>query len=265
MGYLFDRAIRYEEVDGKVIETKAITEHAIYVFTDKARDAAFEIFGDMETADLLRFLYLPFPKICFEWRESEEQVCILLESTDAKNPRTQETFPAVNVAMCIENKAGRMWQGTVYFVQTLNTNGAIPWDESESASRIEPKRRMSSDALQNLMHECMVKLALLNAPNLRDGERVNMAKVNKRRVPAGKLALSDYTILRPTYATSEWVAANKAAERAPAREHWVKGHLHTYWTGSKLLEQQKPVIKLLAPFKRGNPERGSKPQRYVVT
>lgn len=262
MGYLFDRSFRISHDTG---ESKPVTEgRAVYVMEAAAREAAASIFGEMNSEQLVRFLFMPFPLLCMEWRYENEQVCVLLETGSATNQKTGEEFNAVTVAILVENDVGRQWQAGLYFVQAVNSKGAIPWDESPAGKTIPAERRMTQEAMTNLISEIIVQLALINAPNLRTAEPRDLAKLNKARAKSGKPSLSAHTIIRPTTETREWVRSQTAVDREQSREHWVRGHLHTYWTGPKS-DQQKPIIKLLAPHKRGNPERGTKEQRYVVT
>lgn len=262
MGYLFDRATRISQDDG--LKTKVAEKHAVYVITDQARHAATEIFKGMESEQLVRFLFLPFPQTCIEWRDGDEQVCVVLEDTWAKDTASGIDAPAVNVAVLVESKNGRQYQASLYYVRTTTSDGAIPWYEAPAHKEIPRDMRMSDELNRAALTQILVLLALLNAPNLRIGERVDQVKLNKARAKSGKPALSPYTTIRPTMETRDWVQAQKHVDRSPAKQHWVKGHLHTYWTGPRT-DEQKPVIKLLAPHKRGNPERGEKPQRYVVT
>lgn len=262
MGYLFDRAIRISHDTGK--QCPVAEGRAVYVMEHAAREAAAHIFAGMPSEQLIRFLFLPFPELCMEWRHEDEQVCVLIEESKATNSKTGEEFDSVTVAILVENEAGRQWQASMYYVRAVNSNGNIPWDESPAAKAIPENKRMSSDAHKNLMAEIIVQVALLNAPNLRTAEARDMSKLNKARAKKGQPLLCGHTVIRPAAETREWLRANADVDRKPAMQHWVKGHLHTYWTGPKT-EQQKPVIKLLAPHKRGNPERGEKPQRYIVT
>lgn len=262
MGYLFDRATRISADTGA--ETPVAHNRAVYVLEDAAREAAASIFSEMDSEQLVRFLFLPFPEMCMEWRFEDEQICVLLEESQASNSKTGELFDSVTIAILVENSKGRQWQASMYYVRAVNSRGAIPWDESPAGKTIKAERRMSHEAMTNLIAEIITQVALINAPNLRVAEPRDMAKLNKARAKAGKPLLTKHTIIRPTPETREWVRSQKAVDRAEAREHWVRGHFHTYWTGPKS-DQQKPIIKLLAPHKRGNPERGTKEQRYVVT
>jgi len=262
MGYLFDRSRRISIDEGTSEPVAA--GRAVYVMEESARQAAATIFDGMDPHQLVRFAFLPFPKVCMEWRYKDEQVCVLLEEGSATNQRTGEEFGAVVVAILVENAAGRQWQSSLYYVLGVSASGNIPWDTSSANDLVPEDKRMSREAQTNILSEIIVQMALINAPNLRTAEPRDVSKLNKAREKKGQPTLTPYTIIRPTSETREWMRSNADVDRKPAMEHWVKGHLHTYWTGPKK-DQQKPIIKLLAPHKRGNPERGEKAQRYVVT
>lgn len=261
MGYLFDRLTRVNP-DGT--DTRLCDGYALYVVEKPAVRAAFDIFGDLDSKDVLPFVYLPFEKVCVEWQHGPGvKICVVMEPNKVLDEKNDE-YDSIIMAACIETPDGKSRFSCAYIVRMIQ-DGRIPWHEQEpdnpKSEAAKALVKFDDDTWNIIIEHTLFSLAFINSPNLHAAEAVDMSKVNRKRRGTGKHQLANYTVIRPNSETKKWLRDNEKPPEGVA-EHWVKAHPHTYLTGPG---RTKAVVKLLAPFKRGNPEFGTREQRYRVT
>lgn len=106
-------------------------------------------------------------------------------------------------------------------------------------------------------------IAYLNCPKLLELEVVDHFRLNARRRREGKPEKPSFTRVRPNHTVREYLSGRPPAIAGEMPEHWVRGHWRVVWCGPKN-QPQRPEPRWVLPFKRGNPEHGTKNPNYLV-
>jgi len=102
-------------------------------------------------------------------------------------------------------------------------------------------------------------LQVLNCENVSTIKRKPPQKLNKKRIKKNRVPFSSYEVLKLSNKKSKnSVKFEEKPETYQQRQHWVRGHLHSYHTKSGVIRH------FLAPYLKGNPELGSIRKEYSL-
>lgn len=128
-----------------------------------------------------------------------------------------------------------------------------------AADRVRRIDEHESRAVLNLLANV---LGVLNSPEIVNTDWVDASNAQSNRKFQRIGRKLGHTIIRLSRDMREYLKYRENPTYTDEMgQHWVRRHPHLYWTGS---DRRKPVIRMIGPFKRGNPIHGEKMPGYEV-